>query len=59
MTKRRLIKVCCQYDNGDKEYIEGDDVEKWQGAFNSAIALDFSHRGYAQDVLKDIVWRRV
>ncbi len=48
-----------EYDNGDNEYIEGTDVEKWQNALNGAIVLDFTHRGYAQDVLKDITWRRI
>lgn len=59
MTERKLLKVIMEYDNGDKEYIEGDDVEKWQKALNGAIVLDFTHRGHAQDILKDIVWRRV
>lgn len=59
MTERKLLKVIMEYDNGDKEYIEGNDVEKWQNALNGAIVLDFTHRGHAQDVLKDIVWRRV
>ncbi len=59
MTERKLLKVIMEYDNGDKEYIEGNDVEKWQKALNDAIVLDFTHRGHAQDVLKDIVWRRV
>lgn len=43
MEERKLIKCrktakCCQYDNGDIEYIEGDDVEKWQ-ALNSALVF--------------------
>ena len=59
MTERKLTKVIMEYDNGDKEYIEGNDVEKWQNALNGAIVLDFTHRGHAQDVLKDIVWRKV
>lgn len=59
MAERKLLKVIMEYDNGDKEYIEGDDVEKWQKALNGAIVLDFTHRGHAQDILKDIVWRRV
>ena len=59
MTERKLTKVIMEYDNGDKEYIESDDVEKWQKALNGALVLDFTHRGHAQDVLKDIVWRRI
>lgn len=57
--ERKLIKVIMEYDNGDKEYIEGDDVEKWQKALNGAILLDFTHGKHAQDILKDIIWRRV
>lgn len=59
MAERKLLKVVMEYDNGDKEYIEGNDVEKWQKALNDAIVLDFTHRGHAQGILKDIVWRRV
>ena len=59
MEERKLIKVIMEYDNGNKEYIEGDDVEKWQKALNSAIFLDYTHRGRAQDILKGITWRRV
>lgn len=58
MTKRKLTKVIMEYDNGEKEYIEGDDVEKWQEALNGAIVIDFTHGGHAQNVLKDIVWRK-
>lgn len=56
--ERKLTKVIMEYDNGDIEYIEGDDVEKWQKALNNALFLDHIHRGHTQDILKDIVWRR-
>lgn len=59
MTERKLSKVVMEYDNGDKEYIEGNDVEKWQNALNNAIILDFAHGRHAQNILKDIVWRKV
>ena len=59
MKERKLTKVTMEYDNGDKEYIEGDDAEKWQRALNGAIVLDFTHRGHTQDILKDIIWRRI
>ncbi len=66
MEERKLIKVIMEYDNGDIEYIEGDieyiegdDVEKWQKALNSTLVLDYTHRGHAQNVLKDIVWKRI
>lgn len=59
MAERKLTKVVMEYDNGDKEYIEGNDVEKWQKALNDAIVLDFTHGRYAQNILKNIVWRRV
>lgn len=56
--ERKLTKVIMEYDNGDIEYIEGDDVEKWQKALNNALFIDYTHRGHTQDILKDIVWRR-
>jgi len=59
MAERKLTKVIMEYNNGDKEYIEGNDVEKWQNALNGAIVLDFTHRGHAQDILKDITWRKI
>lgn len=59
MAERKLTKVVMEYDNGDKVYIEGNDVEKWQKALNNAIAIDFTHGKHAQNILKDIVWRRV
>lgn len=55
---RKLKKVVMEYDNGDIEYIEGDDVERWQNAINSAIVLAYVHGSSTQDVLKDIVWKK-
>ena len=57
--ERKLIKVIMEYDNGDKEYIEGDDVTKWQNAINGAIMLDYTHRRYTQNVLKDVIWKKL
>ena len=34
--ERQLIKVIMEYDNGEKEYIEGNDTTKWQNALNGA-----------------------
>lgn len=58
-TERKLIKVTMEYDNGDKEYICGEDATKWLDALNSAIMLDFTHGRHAQDKLKDIAWKKV
>jgi len=54
-----LIKIVMEYDNGEKKYIEGDDVEKWQKVLNSAITLDFTHGGAAQEILKTITWKKL
>ncbi len=59
MVDRKLIKVVVEYDNGDKEFIEGGDVEKWQKATTQALTLDFSHSGYAQNLLKDVKWKKI
>ncbi len=59
MEERKLIKIIMEYDNGDKQYIEGDDAERWLKALNSTIVLDYTHRGHAQNILKDITWRNV
>lgn len=59
MEERKLIKVTMEYDNGYKEYIEGNDAEKWRKALNNAVVLDFTHGQHAQNVLKNIVWRKV
>ena len=59
MVERKLIKVLVEYDNGDKEFIDGDNVEKWQKATTQALTLDFSHSGYAQNLLKDVIWKKV
>ncbi len=56
--ERKLTKVIMEYDNGDKEYIEGIDAINWQEALNSAIILDFAHSNHAQEVLKNIIWKR-
>lgn len=56
--ERKLTKVIMEYDNGDKEYIEGIDAINWLEALNSAIVLDFTHGNHAQEVLKNIVWKR-
>lgn len=48
-----------EYDNGDREYIEREDVEKWQKAVNSAIVLDYTHGGNAQKLLKEINWKKL
>lgn len=57
MEERKLIKITMEYDNGDKQYIEGDDAERWLEALNSTIVLDYTHRGHAQNILKDMTWR--
>lgn len=57
--ERELTKVIMEYDNGDIEYIEREDVEKWQKAVNSAIVLDYTHRGNAQKLLKEINWKKL
>lgn len=57
--ERKPKRVLIEYDNGDKEFIEGDDVEKWQKATDQAIILDFNHGGHAQTLLKDIIWKNV
>lgn len=59
MEERKLIKVTVEFSNGDKEYIEGDDVDNWKKATTNALTLDLSHGGYAQNLLKDIVWKKV
>lgn len=59
MEQRKLIKVTVEFSNGEKEFIEGDDVDNWKKATTSALTLDFSHGGYAQNLLKDIVWKKV
>lgn len=58
MTERKLVKVTMKYDNGDEEYVEGEDVKKWQDAVNGAIVLDFTHGAHSQNILKDIVWKK-
>ncbi len=58
-TSRELSKVIMEYDNGEKEYIDGDDVKKWQDAINSAIVLDFTHGAHAQKLLKEITWKKL
>ncbi len=55
----KLIKVIMIYEDGHFEYIEGDDVEKWKNALNSALILDLTHGGGAQEILKDIIWKKV
>ena len=57
--ERKLTKVIMEYDNGDREYIDGEDVEKWQKAINSAIVLDYTHGGNAQKLLKEINWKKL
>jgi len=58
-TTKKIIKVIMEYDDGSKEYIEGDDVEKWQKALNSALVLDFTHEGGSQDILKTVTWKKL
>lgn len=48
-----------EYDNGEQEYIEGDDATKWQDALNAAILIDFTHGSHAQGILKNIVWKKL
>ena len=57
--ERKLIKVIMEYDNGDIEYIEGNDVTKWQDTLNSTIVLDYIHGRQSQNILKDIIWRKM
>lgn len=56
---KRIIKVIMEYSDGSKEYIDGDDVEKWQRALNSALIFDFTHTGHAQDLLKLVTWKKL
>lgn len=58
-TTNKLIKVIMEYDDGSKEYIEGNDVEKWQKALNSALVLDFTHEGGSRDILKTVTWKKL
>jgi hypothetical protein len=57
--RRKLTKVTIEYNNGDKEYIEGDDAENWSNVLDGAIVKDFTHGGRAQKVLKNITWKHV
>ncbi len=54
-----MVERNVEFDNGDIEFIEGDDVDNWKKATTSALTLDFTHGGYAQNFLKDIVWKKV
>lgn len=56
---RRLTKVIMEYNNGDREYIDGDDVKKWQDALNSSIVLSYIHESEVQEILKNIVWKKI
>lgn len=56
---RKLSKVILEFDNGEKEYIDGDDLKKWQDAIDSAIVLDFTHRGCTQKLLGEITWKKM
>lgn len=58
-TEKKLIKVIMEYDDGSKEYIDGKDVEKWQGALNSAITLDSTSESGAQYILKEVTWKKL
>lgn len=57
--ERNLIKVIMEYDNGDREYIDGDDVKRWQSAVNGAIILDYTHGAHAQEALNSVVWKKL
>lgn len=57
--EKKLVKVTMEYDDGSKEYIDGDDVGKWQGALNSAVAIDSTKEGGAQDILKKVTWKKL
>lgn len=47
-----------EFDNGDKEYLDGDDAQIWLEALNSAIVNDFVHDGKTQEMLKKLSWKR-
>lgn len=54
------IKVIMQYDDGDNRYIEGDDVEKWLNALDSAIMFAHIHnKPDIHDTLKSIIWTKM
>ena len=55
----KLVKIIMEYDNGNRKYIEGDDVEKWQRAVNSAIVNSYVHGSDIQSILKSITWKKL
>jgi hypothetical protein len=57
--ERKLMRVIIEYDNGEKEYIEGEDAENWNNALNGAILIDFNHGGRVQKILKNITWKKL
>lgn len=57
--RRKLKRVIMEFENGDKEYIEGDDARNWNDALDGAILLDFTHGRHAQEVLKNIIWKKL
>lgn len=56
---KKLKKIIMEYDNGDINYIEGDDVKKWEDSINSAIFLSHIHGSSIQEVLKEIEWKKI
>lgn len=56
--KKGLIKVIMEYNNGERQYIDGEDAKRWQGALDSAIVIAYIHGADVQDILKSIVWKK-
>lgn len=57
--EKRVVKVIMEYDDGDKIFIEGDDVQIWKNALNDAVFNDQIHGGNLKDILNSIVWSRL
>lgn len=56
---KRVVKVVMEYNDGEKIFIEGDDVEIWKNALNDAVFIDQIHGGNLKDILNSIVWARL
>lgn len=56
--KKGLVKVTMQYNNGEVQYIDGEDVKRWQDALDTTMAVAYIHDTDVQTVLKGIVWKK-
>lgn len=43
--ERNLIKVTFAYDDGDVEYLDGEDLKKWEDAANFSATMSHIHFG--------------